>query len=68
MKKEAASLNLSDEQRNALSSIIERAEKECKSKNDSKLKMILGELWDFAKQTGSNLLAAFLAIKFGLGA
>ena len=68
LKEEVTSLKLSDEQIRSLSSLIERAENECKSKNSSKLKTVLGEIWDFAKQTGSNLLAAFVAYKFGFGA
>ena len=68
LKGEVTSLKLSDEQIRSLSSLIERAENECKSKNSSKLKTVLNELWDFAKQTGSNLLAAFMAHKFGFGA
>ena len=68
LKEEVSSLNLSDEQVGTLSTLIERAENECKSKNSSKLKTVLSELWDFAKQTGSNLLAAFVAYIFGFGA
>lgn len=67
LKNEVASLKLSDEQTSSLSTLIERAENECKNKNSSKLKTIFGELWDFAKQTGSNLLAAYIALKFELG-
>ncbi len=68
LKEEVTSLKLSDEQIRSLSSLIERAENECKSKNTSKLKTVLGEIWDFAKQTGSSLLATYIALKFGLGA
>lgn len=68
LKEEVASLKLSDEQIGYLSTLIENAENECKRKNASKLKTVLNELWDFAKQTGSGLLATYLAIKFGLGA
>ena len=68
LKKEVASLRLSNEQIRSFSSLIERAENECKSKNSSKLKTVLSELWDFAKQTGSSLLATYIALKFGLGA
>lgn len=68
LKEEITSLKLSDEQIGSLSTLIERAGNECKRKNSSKLKTILGELWDFTKQTGSSLLAAYIALKFGLGA
>ena len=67
LKEEVNYFKLSDEQIKTLSSLIQFAEKECKSKNSSKLKIVLNELWDFTKQTGSNLLAAFVAYKFGFG-
>lgn len=68
LKEEVSSLKLSDEQARTLSTLIENAKTECKAQNSGTLKKVLIEIWDFAKQTGSNLLSAFLAFKFGLGA
>ncbi len=67
LKEEVTSLKLSNEQIGSFLTLIERAEDMCKSKNNSKLKIVLSELLDFAKQTGSSLLATYIACTFGLG-
>lgn len=68
LKDQIASLKLADEQIEVLNDLIATAENGCKEKDGSLVKKALKEIWDFTKQTGSNFLAAFLTVKFGLGA
>ena len=67
LKDEVASLKLTDTQIKVLEDLISTANNACKEKNEGVVKHVLKEIWDFAKQAGSNLLAAYLAIQFGLG-
>lgn len=67
LKNEIASLKLTDAQAKALDDLILKADDGCKKKNFGVVKQALKEMWDFAKQTGSNLLAAYLTVKFGFG-
>ena len=68
LKTEIESLKFEEDQRQKVNELIDMAEQNCKEKNHSALTKILKEIWDFAKQTGSNMLATYLAVKFGLGA
>ena len=67
LKSEIDLLKLTDAQVEALGNLISKADDGCKNKNLGVVKQALKEIWDFAKQTGSNLLAAYLTVKFGLG-
>ena len=65
LKDEIVSLKLSSEQVKTIDAYITEASNGCKEKNGEKVKKALGELWDFAKQAGSNMLAAYLSYRFG---
>lgn len=65
LRNEIESLKLTDEQQEQLSELIELASRSCKMRKGGLVKSVLREIWDFAKATGSGVLAAFLAMKFG---
>ncbi|MCM1441524.1 MAG: hypothetical protein NC131_20305 [Roseburia sp.] len=65
LRNEIESLKLTDEQQKQIVELIEVATQSCKMKKSSLVKSALKEIWDFAKATGSGLLATFLSMKFG---
>ena len=65
LRNEIESLKLTDEQQKQITELIEIASQSCKVKKSGLVKSALKEIWDFAKATGSGLLAAFLSMKFG---
>lgn len=65
LKNEIESIKLTSEQTDDINILLDRANDACKTKQPTKLKNVLKEIWDFAKATGSGLLVAFLSMKFG---
>lgn len=66
LRNEISSLKLTEAQVKTLNDLLSKADDSCKKKDLPAVNRLLKEILDFAKQTGSNLLAIYLATKFGL--
>ena len=66
LKKEIKKLKLTIEEEQSISTMINQAENACKNKQTSTLKKALKGIKEFAVATGSSLLSAYLAIRFGI--
>lgn len=67
LKSQIETLKISSEQTEKLNVLIEEAQGLSKRNDKGGVKRVLNEIWEFAKQTGSQLLVAYLMMKFGLG-